>query len=57
MAALAALIGLIDVFGEPRIRALNDTWWHSGGNVMVVLIALYNWYLRYTSGEAAVVPT
>jgi uncharacterized membrane protein len=57
MAALAAVVGLIDVLSEPRIRALNDAWWHAGGNVLAVLIELYNWYLRYTSGEAAVVPT
>jgi len=57
MAALAAVVGLIDVLGEPRIRALNDAWWHAGGNVVAVLIALYNWYLRYTSGDAAIVPT
>jgi uncharacterized membrane protein len=57
MAALAAIVGLIDVLGEPRIRALNDVWWHAGGNVLAVLIALYNWYLRYTSGEVAIVPT
>ena len=40
MAALAALVGLADV-GEPRIRALNDVWWHAGGNVIVVLIELF----------------
>jgi uncharacterized membrane protein len=57
MAALAAIVGLIDVLGEPRIRALNDAWWHAGGNVVAVLIALYNWYMRYTSGDAAIVPT
>jgi uncharacterized membrane protein len=57
MAALAAVIGLIDVLSEPRLRALNDAWWHAGGNVVAVLIELYNWYLRYTSGEAAIVPT
>jgi uncharacterized membrane protein len=57
MAALAAVMGLIDVLSEPRIRALNDAWWHAGGNVVAVLIELYNWYLRYTSGEAAIVPT
>jgi uncharacterized membrane protein len=56
VAALAALIGLIDVLGEPRIRALNDAWCHAGGNVIAVVIALYNWYLRYTSGDAAIVP-
>jgi uncharacterized membrane protein len=56
IAALAAVVGLIDFLGEPRIRALNDAWWHAGGNVLAVLIELYNWYLRYTSGEVAIVP-
>jgi uncharacterized membrane protein len=56
MAALAAIAGLVDVLGEPRIRALNAVWWHAGGNVIVVLIELYNWYARYTQGTGAVVP-
>jgi uncharacterized membrane protein len=57
MAALAAFTGLIDVLGEPRIQALRDAWYHAGGNVLAVLIELYNWYSRYNSGEAAVLPT
>jgi uncharacterized membrane protein len=57
MATLAALTGLIDVLGEPRIQALRDAWYHAGGNVLAVLIELYNWYSRYNSGEAAVLPT
>ena len=48
MAALAAVAGLTDVVGEPRIRALRDVWWHAGGNVLVVLIQLYSFYARYT---------
>jgi uncharacterized membrane protein len=56
MAALAAVVGLIDVIGDAQIRGLNDVWWHAGGNVVVVLIELYNWYARYTQGTAAVVP-
>ena len=56
-AALAAVFGMIDVASEPRIRALNDVWWHAGGNVVAVVIQLFNWYLRYTSGEAAILPT
>jgi uncharacterized membrane protein len=56
MAALAALAGLTDVLGEPRIRALSDVWWHAGGNVIVVLIQLYNWWIRYSAGTSAVVP-
>jgi uncharacterized membrane protein len=55
MGALAALAGLVDVIGVPRIRAMNAVWWHAGGNVLVVLIQLYNWYSRYSYGVAAVV--
>jgi uncharacterized membrane protein len=57
MAALAAIVGVIDVLGEARIRALNDAWLHAGGNVIAVLIELYNFYLRYEQGSAAIVPT
>ncbi len=57
MAALAAVAGLTDVLGDRRIRALNDVWWHAGGNVIVVLIQIVSWYLRYTQGASAAVPT
>jgi uncharacterized membrane protein len=57
MAALAALAGLTDFLGEQRIRDLSDAWWHAGGNIVAVLISLYNFYTRYESGAAAVVPT
>jgi uncharacterized membrane protein len=56
MAALAAVAGLVDVLGEPRVRALSDLWWHAGGNILVVLIELYSWYARYAQGISAVVP-
>ncbi len=56
MAALAAIAGLTDVFGDMRVRDLTDAWWHAGGNVVIVLIELYNWYARYSEGAAAVVP-
>ncbi|HVV63323.1 MAG TPA: DUF2231 domain-containing protein [Pseudolabrys sp.] len=57
MAALAAVMGLIDVLSDVQIRNLNDAWLHAGGNVIVVLIELYNWYSRYEHGGAAIVPT
>jgi uncharacterized membrane protein len=56
MAALAAAAGLVDFLGEPKIRALNDAWWHAGGNVLAVLIQLSNWFLRCQSGDAAILP-
>lgn len=52
MAALAALAGLTDFLGEPRIRALNDAWWHAGINILAVLLSLYNFYLRYPDPAA-----
>lgn len=57
MAALAALAGLTDVLGDRRIRAIGDVWLHAGGNVIVVLLELYNFYIRYSQGAAAIVPT
>ncbi|MFU0507631.1 DUF2231 domain-containing protein [Pseudaminobacter sp. NGMCC 1.201702] len=57
MAALAALAGLTDFLGESRIRTLSAAWHHMIGNVIVVLLSLWNWLLRYTGGEAAVLPT
>jgi uncharacterized membrane protein len=57
MAVLAAVVGATDVLSEPRIQGLSDAWLHAGGNVVAVIIQLFNWYLRYTSGDAAVVPS
>jgi uncharacterized membrane protein len=57
MAALAAVTGLVDVLGDIQIRNLSDAWLHAGGNVIAVVIELYNWYWRYTGGSTAIVPT
>jgi uncharacterized membrane protein len=56
MAALAATAGLIDFFGDERIRALSAAWHHMIGNVAAVLLSVANWYVRYTGGEPAVLP-
>ena len=56
MAALAAIMGLIDVFGDQQIRQLSTAWWHAGANVLVVLIELYNLFSRYQQGPSAIVP-
>lgn len=56
MAALAAVMGLIDVFGDLKIRQLSTTWWHAGANVLLVLIELFNLFIRYQDGSAAIIP-
>lgn len=56
MALVAAVFGFIDFFGESRIRNLTDAWLHMAGNLIAVLLALLNWYIRYRSGGAGVLP-
>ena len=57
MAALAAVAGSIDLFGDNRVLKLGAAHIHAGGNVVVVLIELYNWYTRYANGNGVIVPT
>jgi uncharacterized membrane protein len=57
MAAVAAVVGLTDLLGDNQIRNLSDAWLHAGGNVVAVLIELYNWYSRYEHGSSAIIPT
>ena len=45
-AALAALAGLTDFFGDSRVRALGDASKHMVANVIAVLIEAANLYLR-----------
>ena len=47
MAGLAALAGLTDFLGDARIRSLSAAWHHMLGNIVVVLLSLWNWYRRY----------
>jgi len=49
-AALAALAGLTDFLGDRRIRALRPAWHHMIGNVIAVLLAAVNLYIRCTAG-------
>jgi uncharacterized membrane protein len=56
MAALAAVAGLTDLMGDPNIRAIRDSWLHAGGNAIIVLLEIYNWFLRYRYGADAVLP-
>jgi uncharacterized membrane protein len=50
MAALAAVTGLTDFLGDARVRDLSAAWHHMLGNVVAVVLALINWYWRYTGG-------
>jgi uncharacterized membrane protein len=47
MALLAALAGFTDFLGDRRIRDLSDAWQHVIGNLVAVVLALINWFIRY----------
>jgi uncharacterized membrane protein len=49
-------MGLIDVLGDQQIRQLSTAWWHAGANVLLVLVELFNLFIRYRQGAAAVIP-
>lgn len=51
MAALAAIAGLTDFFGDSRVRALGDALKHMLANVLAVLIEAANFLLRFGNAE------
>jgi uncharacterized membrane protein len=55
-AALAAAAGLIDFIGDARIRNLSDAWQHAIGNVLAVLLSIFNFFWRFENGSAGVLP-
>src|SRR5262245_19020978 len=57
MAALAALAGVTDFLGDARIRDIPAAWQHAIGNVVAVLVSLFNFYWHYSRGAEAVLPT
>jgi uncharacterized membrane protein len=46
MAALAAIMGFIDFFGDARIREGGTAWAHMIGNLIVVVLSLINLWMR-----------
>lgn len=55
VALLAALAGITDLLGDTQIRALSAAWLHFLGNLVVVILAAANWFVRYD--RVGVLPT
>jgi uncharacterized membrane protein len=56
MAALAALAGFTDFFGDRLIREHKAAWHHMLGNVVVVLLQIANWLIRSEPGNTDILP-
>lgn len=50
MALLAAILGFTDFLGDRQVRRLRAAWLHMGGNLIAVILAAVNFYLRATGG-------
>lgn len=56
MGLLAAALGLIDFLTIERARAHTGGWIHAGGNVLAMILAFVNIWLRWSEPAAAVMP-
>ena len=57
MGGLAALAGLIDFLGSPRVRSRGPAWPHMLGNILALLLSLVNVFVHSRDGWTSVVPT
>jgi uncharacterized membrane protein len=57
MGALAAIAGLVDFLSNRLIRALPTAWLHMAGNIVVMLLALFNSFVHSRDAWTSVVPT
>ena len=55
-AALAAVAGFMDYFGNSRIRAIKDAQHHMIGNLVAVVLAVVSLVLRANLGSNAILP-
>jgi uncharacterized membrane protein len=52
----AVIAGLIDFFGDRRVRALRAAWVHALGNGMAVILSIVNAFVHSRDAYTSVVP-
>jgi uncharacterized membrane protein len=53
----AAPAGIIDLFGDPRIRKLRAAWIHGIGNVTALILSIFNCLIHTRDAYTSVVPS
>jgi uncharacterized membrane protein len=54
---VAVPVGLIDFFGDPRIRELRAAWVHGIGNVTAIVLSIFNCAIHTRDAYSSVVPS
>ncbi len=57
MAALSAVMALIDLWGERQFRALPDLGMYVAGSALVMVLEVHNLHLRQSVGAEAITST
>jgi uncharacterized membrane protein len=57
ISVFAVAAGLIDFIGDPRIRELRAAWVHLIGNVLVLVLSIFNELIHTRDAYTSVVPT
>ncbi len=57
VSVFVVLTGLIDFFGEKRIRALPNAWIHGLGNGLALALSILNAFIHSRDAYSSVVPT
>jgi uncharacterized membrane protein len=57
VSVFAALAGVIDFFGDRRIRALKPAWIHGLGNGLALILSIFNVFVHSRDAYTSVVPT
>jgi uncharacterized membrane protein len=55
-AGLAAIVAMIDLWGDRRFRHVPDAWMYAAGGALVVALELCNLEIRHSGGAAAIMP-
>jgi uncharacterized membrane protein len=50
------LFGLVDFLGDRRIRALGPAWRHALGNVLAIILSIFNVFIHSRDAYTSVVP-
>jgi uncharacterized membrane protein len=57
VSVFAAAAGVIDFFGEHRIRELRAAWIHGLGNAVALILSIFNAFIHTRDAYTSVVPT
>jgi uncharacterized membrane protein len=57
VSVFVATAGIIDFFGDSRIRALRAAWIHALGNITALILSVFNVFIHSRDAYTSVVPT